>query len=153
VYDHVTFDDELQVFPFAGSAQRTLRWAPGLASQPRPEQIELSFVDVTRTLVSTNDGATYFTLPTERRVKRAQGVYPPPGGAAPSIEAYVREIERGSDGATVLRDSVSKVTDFDEFGNVRAEEVSTGGVDLTFNVTRTFKNDTERWVLGQLETQ
>ncbi|WP_437734865.1 RHS repeat-associated core domain-containing protein [Sorangium sp. So ce1335] len=153
VYDHVTFDDELHVFPFAGSVQRTLRGAPGLASQPRPEQIELSFVDVTRTLVSTNGGATYFTLPTERRVRRAQGVYPPPGGAAPSVEAYVRELERGGDGATLLRDSVSKVTDFDTFGNVRAEEVSTDGVNLTLEVTRTFKNDTERWVLGQLETQ
>ncbi|MGK3962803.1 RHS repeat-associated core domain-containing protein [Sorangium sp. So ce118] len=152
-YDHVTFDEELQVFPFAGHIHRTLRWAPGLPSQPRSEQIELSFVDVARTLVSTNDGATYFVLPTERRVRRAQGVYPPPSGATPSIEAYVREIERGGDGATLLRDSVSKVTEFDEFGNVRAEEVSTGGVDLTFKITRTFKNDTERWVLGQLETQ
>ncbi|XXY22128.1 RHS repeat-associated core domain-containing protein [Sorangium sp. So ce216] len=65
----------------------------------------------------------------------------------------MREIEGGADGATLLRDSVSKVTEFDEFGNVRAEAVSTSGVDLTFNVTRTFKNDTERWVLGQLETQ
>ncbi|MGK3969858.1 RHS repeat-associated core domain-containing protein [Sorangium sp. So ce118] len=153
VYDHLTFDDELQVFPFAGSVQRTLRGAPGLPSQPRPEQIELSFVEVTRTLVPTNDGATYFTLPTERRVRRAQGVYPSPSGATPSVEAYVRELERGGDGATLLRDSVSKVTDFDTFGNVRAEEVSTGGVDLTFNVSRTFKNDTERWVLGQLQTQ
>ncbi|MDC0679024.1 RHS repeat-associated core domain-containing protein [Sorangium atrum] len=153
VYDHVTFDDELQVFPFAGSVQRTWHGAPGLPSQPRPEQIELSFSDVTRTLVPTNDGATYFTLPTERRVRRAQGVYPPPGGAVPSVEAYVREIGRGGDGATLLRDSVSKVTDFDRFGNVRAEEVSTDGVDLTLKVTRTFKNDTERWVLGQLETQ
>ncbi|WP_437565852.1 RHS repeat-associated core domain-containing protein [Sorangium sp. So ce542] len=152
-YDHITFDDELQVFPFVGSVQRTWRWAPGLASQPRPEQIELSFVDVMRTLVPTNEGATYFTLPTERRVRRAQGIYPPPSGAAPSIEAYVREIEAGGDGATLLRDSVSTVTDFDTFGNVRAEEVATSGVDLTFKVTRTFKNDAERWVLGQLETQ
>ncbi|XYH93819.1 RHS repeat-associated core domain-containing protein [Sorangium sp. So ce1128] len=152
-YDHVTFDDELQVFPFAGHVQRTWRWAPGLPNQPRPDQIELSFVDVTRTLVPTNDGATYFTLPTERRVRRAQGVYPPPSGTTPAIEAYVREIERGGDGATLLRDSVSEVTDFDTFGNVRAEEVSTGGVDLTFEVTRRFKNDTERWVLGQLEAQ
>ncbi|MGK3994888.1 RHS repeat-associated core domain-containing protein [Sorangium sp. So ce1024] len=153
VYDHVTFDDELQVFPFAGSVQRTLRWAPGLPSQPRPEQIELAFVDVQRTLVPTNDGTTYFALPTERRLRRAQGVYPPPGGEPPSIEAYARQVEAGGGGATVLRDSVSKVTDFDTFGNVRAEEVSTDGVDLTLEVTRTFKNDTERWVLGQLETQ
>ncbi|XYH94645.1 RHS repeat-associated core domain-containing protein [Sorangium sp. So ce1128] len=152
-YDHVTFDDELQVFPFAGHVQRTWHWAPGLPNQPRPDQIELSFVDVTRTLVPTNDGATYFPLPTERRVRRAQGVYPPPSGTTPAIEAYVREIERGGDGTTLLRDSVSKVTDFDTFGNVRAEEVSTGGVNLTFEVTRRFKNDTERWVLGQLEAQ
>ncbi|WP_437829842.1 RHS repeat-associated core domain-containing protein [Sorangium sp. So ce1153] len=152
-YDHVTFDEELQVFPFAGHVQRTWRWAPGLPSQPSPEQIELSFVDVTRTLVPTNDGATYFALPTQRRVRRAQGVYPAPSGATPSIEAYVREIERGGDGATLLRDSVSAVTDFDMFGNVRAEEVSTSGVDLTFKFARTFKNDTERWVLGQIETQ
>ncbi|WP_437815115.1 RHS repeat-associated core domain-containing protein [Sorangium sp. So ce1078] len=152
-YDHVTFDDELQVFPFAGHVERMWRWAPGLPNQPRPEQIELSFVDAKRTLVPTNDGATYFTLPTERRLRRAQGVYPPPSGEPPSIETYVRQVEGGGGGATLLRDSVSKVTEFDEFGNVRAEEVSTSGVDLTFNVTRTFKNDTERWVLGQLATQ
>ncbi|WP_437731191.1 RHS repeat-associated core domain-containing protein [Sorangium sp. So ce1335] len=153
VYDNVTYDDELQVFPFAGRVARTWRWAPGLPGQPRPEQIELAFVDVTRTLVPTNDGATYFTLPTERRLRRAQGIYPPPSGQPPAIETYVRQIEAGGGGATLLQDSVSKVTDFDAFGNVRAEEVSTSGVDLTFNVRRTFKNDTERWVLGQLETQ
>ncbi|KYF94662.1 hypothetical protein BE20_05930 [Sorangium cellulosum] len=126
-YDHVTFDDDLQVFPFAGRVQRTWRGAPGLPSQPRPEQIELSFADVRRTLVPTNDGATYFTM------RQAQGIYPPRNGSTPAIEAYMREVERGGDGATLLRDSVSKVT--------------------TFNVTRTFKNDAERWVLGQLETQ
>ncbi|XWJ68823.1 RHS repeat-associated core domain-containing protein [Sorangium cellulosum] len=153
VYDHVTYDDELQVFPFAGRVMRTWHWAPGLPTQPRPEQIELSFVDLKRTLVPTNDGATYFTLPTERRVRRAQGTYPPPRGEPPAIETYVRQVEGGGGGATLLRDSVSKVTEFDEFGNVRAEEVSTSGVDLTLDVTRTFKNDTERWVLGQLETQ
>ncbi|WP_437732665.1 RHS repeat-associated core domain-containing protein [Sorangium sp. So ce1335] len=153
VYDNVTYDDELQVFPFAGRVARTWRWAPGLPTQPRPEQIELALLDVQRTLVPTNDGATYFTLPTERRLRRAQGIYPPPSGQPPAIETYVRQVEAGGGGATLLQDSVSKVTDFDAFGNVRAEEVATGGVDLTFNVTRTFKNDTERWVLGQLETK
>ncbi|WP_437829480.1 hypothetical protein [Sorangium sp. So ce1153] len=38
-------------------------------------------------------------------------------------------------------------------GSVHAEEGLTDGVDLTLNVTRTFKNDTERWVLGQLHAQ
>ena len=31
--------------------------------------------------------------------------------------------------------------------------MSTSGVDLTLHVDRTFTNDTDRWVLGQLQTQ
>ncbi|WP_236643999.1 RHS repeat-associated core domain-containing protein [Sorangium cellulosum] len=155
-YDNVTFDEELEVFPFAGQVKHEWRWAPGLPDQPRPEQIELSFLDVTREMVPTNDGATYFTLPTERRFRRAQGVYPGESGEAPTVEAYVEQVasggERGVE-AAILRDTVAKVTDFDAFGNVRAEEVSTHGVDLTLETTRTFKNDTERWVLGQLQTE
>ncbi|XXX72068.1 RHS repeat-associated core domain-containing protein [Sorangium sp. So ce134] len=152
-YDNLTFDEELEVFPFAGQVKQQWRWAPGLPGQPSPDQIELSFLDVTRETVPTNEGASYFTLPTERRFRRAQGVYPPEGGEAPTVEAYVEQVERGGGGAVLLRDTVAKVTDFDAFGNVRAEEVSTRGVDLTLETTRTFKNDTERWVLGQLQTE
>ncbi|AUX38230.1 MULTISPECIES: RHS repeat-associated core domain-containing protein [Sorangium] len=155
-YDNVTFDEDLELFPFAGQVKQQWRWAPGLPDQPRPQQIELSFLDVTREMVPTNDGASYFTLPTERRFRRAQGVYPPEGGEAPTVEAYVEQVASGGErgiGAAILRDTVAKVTDFDAFGNVRAEEVSTRGVDLTLETTRTFKNDTERWVLGQLQTE
>ncbi|XXT19469.1 RHS repeat-associated core domain-containing protein [Sorangium sp. So ce429] len=155
-YDNVTFDEELGVFPFAGQVAQQRRWAPGLPGQPRPDQIELSFLDVTRAVVPTSDGASYFTLPTERRIRRAQGVYPPAGGEATTVEAYVAQVASGGErggGATILRDTAAKVTDFDAFGNVRAEEVSTRGVDLTLDVTRTFKNDTDRWILGQLETE
>ncbi|XYH97782.1 RHS repeat-associated core domain-containing protein [Sorangium sp. So ce1128] len=153
-YDNVTFDEELETFPFAGQVKQQRRWAPGLPGQPRPDQIELSFLDVTRTVVPTSEGASYFTLPTERRIRRAQGVYPPPNGETTTVEAYVAQVASGgAGGATILRDTVAKVTDFDAFGNVRAEEISSRGVDLTLDVTRTFKNDTERWILGQLETE
>ncbi|WP_437729520.1 RHS repeat-associated core domain-containing protein [Sorangium sp. So ce861] len=155
-YDNVTFDEDLGVFPFAGQVAREWRWTPGLPDQPRPEQIELSFLDVTREMVPTNDGASYFTLPTERRFRRAQGVYPPDGGEAPTVEAYVEQVASGGErglGAAILRDTAAKVTDFDAFGNVRAEEVSTRGIDLTLETTRTFKNDSDRWVLGQLQTE
>ena len=40
------------------------------------------------------------------------------------------------------------VTDFDLFGQILEEDVSIVGVDLNFHVERSFKNDTERWVLG-----
>ncbi|WP_437576987.1 RHS repeat-associated core domain-containing protein [Sorangium sp. So ce887] len=152
-YDNVTFDEELEVFPFAGQVKQQRRWAPGLPGQPRPDRIELSFLDVERTLVPTSEGASYFTLPTERRIRQAQGVYPPESGAAPTVEAYVELVDRGGGGATLLRDSVARVTEFDAFGNVITEEVSTRDVDLTLDITRTYKNDTERWVLGQLATE
>src|SRR5262249_50048604 len=147
-----TYRDDLKVFPVAGQVAHTWRWASGLPSQPKPEQIELSFTDVLRTVVPTNKGATYFTLPTERRERRVQGVYASPSGSASTAEAYVRQIA-ASGRATVLRDSVTKVSDFDEFGNVRAEDVTTSGVDLTLHIERTFLNDTTQWVLGQLQTQ
>ena len=52
----------------------------GCRASPGRSRSSSRSVDVTRTLVPTNDGATYFTLPTERRMRRAQGVYPPPSG-------------------------------------------------------------------------
>ncbi|WP_438023101.1 RHS repeat-associated core domain-containing protein [Sorangium sp. So ce233] len=152
-YDNVTYDGELEAFPFAGQVEQERRWAPGLPEQPRPDRIELSFLDVKRTLVPTSDGASYFTLPTERRFRQAQGVYPPERGDAPAVAVYVERVERDGSGATLLRDTVAKVTDFDAFGNVRTEEVSTRGVDQTLDITRTYENDTERWVLGQLQTE
>ena len=75
------------------------------------------------------------------------------GGSTPTPLSFARIVESGGGGATLLRDTTSKVTDFDAFGHVLAEETSTSGVDLTLEVERTFKNDAERWVLGQLQTQ
>ncbi len=55
--------------------------------------------------------------------------------------------------ATLLRDMTVNVSDFDLFGQILDEDVSIVGVDLNFHVERSFKNDTDRWVLGQLQTQ
>jgi RHS repeat-associated protein len=151
-YDNVTYDEALKTFPFAWQVQRQWRWSPGLPSQPNPDQIELSFTDITRTLVPTNGDATYFTLPTERRFRQAQGIYSPLGNPGLTVEAYVTQLESNG-GATILRDTTATASDYDEFGNARVEDVSTVGVDLTLHVERTFKNDTTRWVLGQLQMQ
>jgi hypothetical protein len=148
-YDNATFDEDLNVFPFAGQVAQQWRFAPGLPGQPKPSLIELSLLDIQRTVVPTNDGKTYFTIPTEGRLRRVEGSYFP-GNSGP--EAYARKVAANG-GGKVLRDTKAKVTDFDAFGHVLAEELSTVGVDLTVQVERTFKNDTERWVLGQLQTQ
>ncbi|HYO60537.1 MAG TPA: hypothetical protein VEU29_01400 [Actinomycetota bacterium] len=149
-YDNVTFDEALGVYPFAGQVVRQWRWNPGLPDQPKPDQIEMSFLDITPTLVPSKDGITYFTIPTQGRLRRMEGVYSP--GGPTLLKDYVRKVE-SSGGAKVLRDTTAKVTDVDAFGHVLAEELSTAGVDLTFHVERTYKNDTDRWVLGQLQTQ
>ncbi|HYO61933.1 MAG TPA: type IV secretion protein Rhs, partial [Actinomycetota bacterium] len=151
-FDNVTYDEELKAYPFAGQVMRQWHWSPGLPSQPKPEQIELSFLDITQTVVPTNDGRTYFTLPTQGRLRRMEGEYFS-GSSSATLEDYVRKVESSGGGAKLLRDTTAKVTEYDDFGNVEAEEVSTVGVDLTLQTDRTFKNDTDRWVLGQLQTQ
>jgi YD repeat-containing protein len=148
-YDNATFDEDLNVFPFAGQVAEQVRFTPGLPGQPKPEPIELSLLAIQREVVPTNDGKTYFTLPTQGWLRRIEGSYFP-GSSTP--EAYARKVAE-SGGGKILRDTTAKVTDFDAFGNVLTEEVATVGVDLTLQVERTFKNDTERWVLGQLQTQ
>ncbi len=151
-YDNATYDADLHVHPFAGQPGRRWRVSPGLPDQPDPGQIEMAFLDVTRTVVPTSGGKSHFTLATGTRLRRVQGHHTA-GGAAPTTLAYVREVESGGGGATVLQDTTAKVTDFDAFGHVRAEDISTAGVDLTLQITRTFENDTDRWVLGQPRTQ
>src|SRR5262249_33456188 len=54
LYDNTTFVEDLHVFPFAGQVAHTWRWQPGLVSQPKPDQIELSFSDIKRTFFATN---------------------------------------------------------------------------------------------------
>src|SRR5262249_19101134 len=105
-YDNVTSQSlgAVTIFPYANQAQHRWHWFPGLPTQPNPNQIELSFTDLTPTVVSTSGGASYFTLTTKQRTRREQGAYP--SGAAPTVEAYVRQIE-ASNAATVLRDSTT----------------------------------------------
>jgi YD repeat-containing protein len=151
-FDNTAYDEDLKVYPLAGQVTRQWHWSPGLPSQPKPEQIDISFLDIARAVVPTNDEKTYFTLPTQGRLRRVEGVYSP-GGSSMSLEAYVRSVESAGGGAKVLRDTTAKVTDFDDFGNVLAEEIATAGVDLTLQIDRSFKHDLDRWVLGQLQSQ
>ena len=86
--------------------------------------------------VPTNDGKTYFTIPLKRRIRRAQGIFPPPNDLDATVEAYVANIEANG-GATILRDTTATISNFDDFGNVLASDVTTVGVDLTQHVERT----------------
>ncbi|MDC3984391.1 FG-GAP-like repeat-containing protein [Polyangium jinanense] len=126
LYDNRTYleSGEVEAYPFAGQAEgRHLRF-PSLD----PEKDEVSLVDVTPTYIPTENGKSYFTLPLTRRTQRRQG-------------------------ATLLRDTTTEVLDFDAFGNVLEVHQSTLGVDLTLHTTRVVENDTERWVLGQVQSQ
>ena len=53
----------------------------------------------------------------------------------------------------MLRDSTVDVLDFDEFHKVLEMQMSTVGVDLTFHITRTVKNDVGKWMFGLPDKQ
>ncbi|MDI1432847.1 FG-GAP-like repeat-containing protein [Polyangium sorediatum] len=126
LYDNHTYleSGEVKAYPFAGQALgRHLRF-----SSLDPAKDEVSRVDVTPTHLITENGRSYFTLPLTRRTQRRQG-------------------------ATLLRDTKTEVLDFDAFGNVLEVRQSTLGVDLSLHTTRVVENDTQRWVLGQVQSQ
>ncbi|NUQ77989.1 MAG: VCBS repeat-containing protein [Polyangiaceae bacterium] len=154
IYDNVTvFQTESgEVFPFANQSKKQWRWHPGLKNQPNPDQIEIALLDSTPAFVPTNGNKTYFALATKRRARHLEGVYPSPQNPGLSVDAYVAEVE-SQGGASLLSDTTTTVLDFDTFGNVREVDVKTSGVDQTFHIKRTFKNDEERWILGQLQTE
>jgi RHS repeat-associated protein len=139
---------EHDVYPFTGQVVQQWRWVPGLATQPNPDQIEMAFTDRTLEVVPTNGGQTYFTLATQTHTRRMQGAH---SGAA-TIEAYVSLVET-LENATMLRDTVVDILDFDEFANVVEVKASTIGVEASAHITRTVKNDVGKWMLGLPGTQ
>ncbi len=139
---------ERDVYPFVGQVTQQWRWAPGIATQPNPDQIEMAFTDRKLEVVPTNNAQTYFTLATQTHSRRMQGAHSGEGTPA----AYVRLVET-LENATMLRDSTVDVIDFDEFHNVLEVKASTIGVDATAHITRTVKNNVNKWMLGLPDTQ
>jgi hypothetical protein len=128
VYDNVTFDPALNVFPYAGQVVSEQRWNPGTGGLPNADRIELLFTSVVRQTVATYGGTTYFTLPVLHRVRREQGTFVPGENPSIAVEAYVREAEVNP--PTRLGASTRVVLDYDEFGNIRKEMAFTDEVDL-----------------------
>jgi len=149
-YDNMTAVKvgERNVYPFANQMHRQWRWAPALPNELKQNRVELAFVDMDVDVVPTNDGQTYFTLPTKHRTRRMQGTF----SAGTSLETWIVGVAT-NENATMLRDTSVDIADFDAFGNVLGAKVSTVGVDLSYETTRLVKNDTTRWILGQLQQQ
>ena len=149
-YDNVTLIETANrnTYPFANQMHRQWRWAPALAHESNQNRVELAFVDMDFDVVPTNDGQTYFTLDTNRRTRRMQGTF----SAGTSLEMWVAGVATNQN-ATMLRDTSVSVSEYDTYRNVLAVDVSTVGVDLTYEVHRTVKNDVTRWILGQVQEQ
>ena len=148
VFDNRTYDSTLKVYLKAGHVVHEKRWTPPLPGQPAP-RMELSFVDVDLATVKTYGGQTYFTMPMKRRIRQKQATYHPSAGE--TAEALARFVEAADDWALPpITDSTTLVTNYDTFGNVLAEETTTGGVDLSLSTTRTYDNDQGAWRIGRL---
>jgi RHS repeat-associated protein len=151
-YDNFTEQDlgAVPVFPYAGQVQHEALWFPGLSTQPNPSQFEATITDIKPSFVPTNNGASYMTLLSTRRVRKAEGTFP--NAAATTAQTYVARIAAGT-GATVLLDATTTASDPDPFGFTQTEDITAAGVDLTLHVERTYLNDTTHWILGKLQTQ
>jgi len=137
-----------EVYPFANQMVRQWRWAPALLHESKQNRVELAFVDVTNDVVPTNDAQTFFTLGTKRRLRRMQGAL----SGATSLETWVADVAT-NENATMLRDTSVSVSEYDSFANVLGVKISTVGIDLSYEVMRTVKNDTARWILSQVQGQ
>ncbi|AUX47305.1 uncharacterized protein SOCE26_088230 [Sorangium cellulosum] len=148
-YDNVTFDKDLNVFPYARQVVREVRYSPLENHDQAPFQIvELSHTSSLFQTVKTNGSKTYFTLPVFRRDVRGQGEYSPDGGQ--SVEAYALDVA-GSP-PIVMSDATIAYGDYDELGNILDESSSTEGADFTLRVKRKYTNDAASWLIGQLDS-
>jgi hypothetical protein len=160
VYDNMTYDPDLRVFPFAGHTVRALGWS--YDQKPQEFDFELSFSSVMHQVAVTSGGATYFTLPVFSRQSHEQGTVGLFELAAlfGSHEAYAREASFGGADTERLSDSIRAVSDFDLHGNVLAEVTSAGkdlwqqgGAEVVEEVTRDFDADESKWLVAELRTQ
>ncbi|MFT3768646.1 MAG: FG-GAP-like repeat-containing protein [Minicystis sp.] len=151
-HDNVTYDPDLKAFPYAGHVVREERYAPGSSGHPNPLVVEMSFDDVTFETVPTNGGRTYYTLPRVHHTRREQGVLPSPKLPGATLDAYARHVAE-TDDAALLSESWTTIWAHDDFGNILAESNVTDGVDMLVHVERKVTNDTERWLLGQVDEQ
>ncbi len=147
LYDNVTFDPTLQVFPFAHHVVRSWSWVPGLPSDPHPERVALGYTSSVLQMIPTAP-ATYATLAVITHQQEEQGAYPVPGK---TLFQYVRDTATSP--AAVLSERWSIVSNYDTFGNILADKQLVEGVDLQTSTGRKYDNDSATWTIGQLTHQ
>ncbi|HRI67383.1 MAG TPA: RHS repeat-associated core domain-containing protein [Polyangium sp.] len=139
---------ERDVYPLIGQVVEQWHWAPGLPTQPNPNQVEMAFAERKIDVVPTHGNASYFTLAIHTHTRRMQGTF----SGAGTLESWVAGVAT-NENATKFRDSRVEVLDYDEFRNVLEVDVSTVGSDASMHVTRTVKNEVNKWMLGLPDTQ
>ncbi len=153
LYDNTTWDDALQVFPFAGQMVESWSWAPARAvplnvGDPagKPTQVELVYGKTTLREVPT-DPKTFFTLPIVVERKRSEATFQAKAGQT----LYRFADTTRSDAKAVLGDVQTVVSSFDpDFGDVLQQDTIVPGTDFDDSLTRTVENDTAHWLLGEV---
>jgi RHS repeat-associated protein len=151
VYDNVTREET--TYPFAHQVAHAWSWVPDLPGNPFLVT-RMHFVDRERTLVPTNDKATYFTLAQTTHTRDLDQPYADPAGP-PSLLAFVKSAALDALKPGNVNDTTAKIADgdFDLFGNVLHETSATLGIDDTRTVARTVANDTTAWRLGEVTSE
>ncbi len=149
----------VKIYPYAGQLEGQYRWALNPLPQA-PERVETSFLRFERDLRLTNGGATYFVMPTEQYSQQKQSDYIPDGLDSFDVWLYALAYN----GATQVSSGGRVVTDYDNYGGVRAETVWSdvespvwgvpdSGKNLGSEFTRQINNDPALWLIGQVAIQ
>ncbi|NUQ73530.1 MAG: type IV secretion protein Rhs [Polyangiaceae bacterium] len=151
LFDNETFDINLNAFPFAGHIAHEWRWSPTFIHHGDVLEValELLFTHIPRQTIPTAGGQTYFTLPILERKRREQSALCPLDPLL--IEEQVRLLVNG--GAEVLSDATRWILDFDLFGNITQELITTKDADSEILIEREFDVDETSWLVGQLKKQ
>ena len=148
-YDNVTFDDQLNTFPFTGALVRSWSWVPEVAGPWN--KIAFSYTDRVLekrfSVYSAGVPRTYFTLPTETRQRKSEDL-DLLAGAGETLLEFVAEHAASPQGD--LLDTTERITGYDNYGNVLTEERATASVDDFRTVERHADNDASAWLLGEV---
>src|SRR5262249_34059585 len=107
----------------------------------------------------SGDSLNYFTIPTHETERRGGVVFHNPDakglGWALGGTYFVVGVERSNPktGDLPVSSSTRSVTNYDNYGNIKAESASTDGVDLTQSIQRDFDTDESSWLVSQTKRE
>lgn len=149
VYDNSTLHPGFGFYPYIGSPIGSRTWAlsdKDLSTSPR---VDMSFVDIERSIVVTNKGGSYFVY--DKSMSRRRKVESSPTWVGENLLLFLDSHSSSSLG--VVSTSRRSIDGIDEYGSVRSLTEERFGTDDSDRIERTlaieYGHDTNKWLIGR----